>query len=33
VAIKQKINIVNRKASFNFFISDEVEAGIQLTGT
>jgi SsrA-binding protein len=33
VAIKQKINIVNRRASFNFFISDEVEAGIQLTGT
>ena len=31
--IKQKINIVNRRASFNFFISDEVEAGIQLTGT
>jgi SsrA-binding protein len=33
VPIKQKINIVNRRASFNFFISDEVEAGIQLTGT
>ena len=33
MAIKQKINIVNRRASFNFFISDEVEAGIQLTGT
>jgi SsrA-binding protein len=33
VAIKQTINIVNRRASFNFFISDEVEAGIQLTGT
>jgi SsrA-binding protein len=33
VAIKQKINIVNRRASFNFFISDEAEAGIQLTGT
>lgn len=31
--IKQTINIVNRRASFNFFISDEVEAGIQLTGT
>jgi SsrA-binding protein len=33
VAIKQTINIVNRRASFNFFISDEVEVGIQLTGT
>lgn len=33
MAIKQTINIVNRRASFNFFISDEVEAGIQLTGT
>jgi SsrA-binding protein len=33
VAFKQNINIVNRRASFNFFISDEVEAGIQLTGT
>jgi SsrA-binding protein len=33
VPIKQTINIVNRRASFNFFISDEVEAGIQLTGT
>ena len=33
MAIKQKINIVNRRASFNFFISDEAEAGIQLTGT
>lgn len=33
MAVKQTINIVNRRASFNFFISDEVEAGIQLTGT
>ena len=33
MATKQAINIVNRRASFNFFISDEVEAGIQLTGT
>ena len=33
MASKQAINIVNRRASFNFFISDEVEAGIQLTGT
>ncbi|MFN6092348.1 MAG: SsrA-binding protein SmpB [Bacteroidota bacterium] len=33
MAFKQNINIVNRRASFNFFISDEVEAGIQLTGT
>jgi SsrA-binding protein len=33
VVFKQNINIVNRRASFNFFISDEVEAGIQLTGT
>ncbi|MFM7016410.1 MAG: SsrA-binding protein SmpB [Bacteroidota bacterium] len=33
MAIKQSINIVNRRAGFNFFISDEVEAGIQLTGT
>ncbi len=33
MVFKQNINIVNRRASFNFFISDEVEAGIQLTGT
>ena len=33
MAFKQNINIVNRRANFNFFISDEVEAGIQLTGT
>jgi SsrA-binding protein len=33
VATKQKINIINRRAGFNFFISDEVEAGLQLSGT
>ena len=33
MATKQKINIINRRAVFNFFISDEVEAGLQLSGT
>ncbi len=33
MATKQKINIINRRAGFNFFISDEVEAGLQLSGT
>jgi SsrA-binding protein len=29
----QQVNIVNRRASYNYFISDTVEAGIMLTGT
>lgn len=28
-----KINIVNRRASFEFFFMDQFEAGIELTGT
>ncbi|MBL7923596.1 MAG: SsrA-binding protein SmpB [Bacteroidia bacterium] len=31
--IAATVNIVNRKASFNYFISDTWEAGIVLTGT
>ncbi|MFN0190201.1 MAG: SsrA-binding protein SmpB [Bacteroidia bacterium] len=31
--IAATVNIVNRKASFNYFISDSWEAGIVLTGT
>ncbi len=31
--ITATVNIVNRKASFNYFISDSWEAGIVLTGT
>jgi SsrA-binding protein len=30
---QKAVNIVNRKAGFNFFISDTYEAGILLTGT
>ena len=30
---QQQVNIVNRRAAFNYFISDNVEAGIMLTGT
>ncbi|CAN5438453.1 SsrA-binding protein [soil metagenome] len=30
---QQTINIVNRRSSFNYFISDTWEAGIMLTGT
>ena len=30
---EKTINIINRKAGFNFFISDTYEAGIMLTGT
>lgn len=29
----QNVNIVNRRAAFNYFITDTVEAGIILTGT
>lgn len=32
-AFKENINVVNRRASFNYFITDTVEAGIILTGT
>lgn len=32
-AFKEHINILNRRASFNYFITDTVEAGIILTGT
>jgi SsrA-binding protein len=32
--VKQpQVNIVNRRASYNYFITDTVEAGIMLTGT
>lgn len=31
--IASNVNITNRKAGFNFFISDSWEAGIMLTGT
>ena len=30
---EKEINIINRKAAFNFFISSTLEAGIILTGT
>lgn len=30
---QQQVNIVNRRASFNYFITDTVEAGILLTGS
>ena len=30
---KKQVNIVNRRAKFEYFFKDTVEAGIQLTGT
>lgn len=32
-AVPSSVNIVNRRATFNYFISDSWEAGIMLTGT
>lgn len=31
--VNSQVNIVNRRASFNYFITDTWEAGIMLTGT